>query len=164
MMNYDLTKPKAGWRFKRFSRKAYKYLFDQQDLCENRYGIGKYERWFYDQETGLLTFSNSGIPLLEIEYESVGSISKETNTWLWAWANPHLEEKVKEEIIQIRELGEKRKFLRLTKSKWYADEYDGWEMTAISAYLLKGKGAYRVPTEKTFSFMIFKEIKDLRKK
>ena len=43
-----------------------------------------------------------------------------------------------------------------------AEEVDGWEMTAISAYLLKAKGAYRVPTGKTFSFMLFMEIEDLR--
>ncbi len=86
-----------------------------------------------------------------------------SNTWLWSWANPHLEEKIKTKILKVKEYGEKHKIESLTKSKLQANEVDGWEMTAISAYLMKAEGAYRVPTDRTFSFMIFKEVKDLRK-
>jgi len=50
----------------------------------------------------------------------------------------------------------------LTKSKWKADEYDGWEMTGISAYLLSTKGAYRIPTDSILAFVLFTEIRDLR--
>ncbi len=96
-------------------------------------------------------------------YEEVGSISKISNTWLWSWANPHLDDKIKTDISLVKEYGEKQNLEKLIKRKWNADEYDGWEMTAISAYLMKAKGAYRVSTEKTYSFKIYKEIIDLRK-
>jgi len=131
-------------------------------LTESVYDIGSYENWFYDQRTGLLTFSNDNLKQIEIRYEDVGSISKISDTWLWSWANPHLEEQVKTEILLVKEYGKNNNIEHLTKKKWKADQYDGWEMTAIAAYLMKAKGAYRVPTENTFSFMIFKEIIDLR--
>ncbi len=159
----NLITPKDTKEFEKLSEISYEYLNKQQEEVEEKYEIGKYENWFYDQGKGTLTFSDKGIDKIIIKYEEVGSISKISNTWLWSWANPHLEEKIKTEINLVKEYGKKQKLEKLIKRKWNADEYDGWEMTAISAYLMKAKGAYRVPTEKTYSFMIYKEIIDLRK-
>jgi len=147
--------------FENLSKKAYEYLNKQQDICNNVYNIGAYQNWYYDQLTGELTFSNNGVKKLIIDYEEVGSVSEVTNTFLWAWANPHLEEKIKSEIVKVKEFGLKRNFDKLIDAKWKADQYDGWEMTAIASYLLKTKGAYRVPNteNKLFSFMIFKNIR-----
>lgn len=163
IQNDELIKPEIDDGFRDFLTTAYEYLVAQQDNCKNTYNLADYESWDYDQETGLLEFSDSGVVKLRIKYEEVGSVSKISKTWLWAWANPNLLETVKSEIDAVRKFGELKHYERVTKRKWYADEYDGWEMTAISALVLKAKGAYRVPTEKTFSFFIFKEIEDLRK-
>lgn len=87
------------------------------------YSIDWYENWFYDQLTGELTFSRN--KKLIINYESVGSVSFKSNTWLWAWDNPHLEEKMGSEITMVRNYGIKRDFGKLITPKWEADEYDG---------------------------------------
>lgn len=147
--------------FKDLSQKAYEYLEREQELANNVYHINDYEHWQYDQLTGELTFSDSGVKKLIIDYEEVGSISFKSNTWLWAWENPHLEWKVKSEIGMVRAYGRKRGFEKLANPKWTADLYDGWEMTAIAAYLMKAKGAYRVPSSDSllYSFMIFKNIR-----
>jgi hypothetical protein len=121
-----------------------------------------YESWYYDQALGELIFSDGDVVKIKIKYETVGSVSKITDTWLWSWANPHLEEKIKTDIIKVKNYGIDNQLELLTKSKWYADQYDGWEMTAISAYLMNAKGAYRVPLDNTYSFMIFKEVIDMR--
>ncbi len=158
----NLDTPKDTKPFEKLSKLSYEYLNNQQKEVEEKYGIGKYQNWFYDQVKGTLTFSDNGIDKIIIQYEEVGSISNISNTWLWSWANPHLEDKIKTEIGLVKQYGEKHKLEKLIKRKWAADEYDGWEMTAIAAYLMKAKGAYRVPTENILSFKIFKEIIDLR--
>ena len=147
--------------FADLSKKAYEYLNNQQDSSKVVYNIGRYQNWYYDQYTGELTFSDSGVKKLIIEYEEVGSLSFKSNTWLWAWANPHLEDKIKSEITLVRDIGTKRNFEKLKNPKWTADEYDAWEMTAIAAYLMKAKGAYRAPSRDSslFSFMIYKNIR-----
>lgn len=147
--------------FDDLSKKAYECLNKHQDTCNTVYKIGDYPNWYYDQTTGELTFSDNGNKKIIIDYEEVGSLSFKSNTWLWAWANPHLEQKVKSEICKVRDYGQKRNFKRLTNSKWKADEYDGWEMTAIAAYLMKAKGAYRVPSSDSmlYSFMIYKNVR-----
>ena len=163
--NLNLETPNRTPEFEALSKKAYKYLNEQQKIVEKTYGIHGYENWFYDQETGILTFSNSETEnnIVEIQYEEVGSISKISETWLWSWANPNLDPKIKTEIKIVKNFGEVHNLESLTKSKWFGDEYDGWEMTAISAYLMKAKGAYRLPLENTFTFVIYKEIIDTRK-
>jgi hypothetical protein len=140
--------------------KSYDYLTEQQDICRDKYKLSTYQNWFYDQETGELTFSDNGIKKLIIKYEDVGSVSLKSNTWLWSWANETTEDIVKSQIGLVKEFGEKRQFEKLTSKQWTAEEVDGWEMTSISAYLLKAKGAYRVKTnnDSLFQFMIFKEI------
>lgn len=147
--------------FEQLSKLSYEYLHEQQEINKKKYKLGGYEHWFYDQRTGELTFSDGGVVKLIIDYEEVGSVSEVTNTYLWAWANPHIEEKIKSEIIKVKEYGLERNFEKLITPKWEADQYDGWEMTAISSFLLKAKGAYRIPNpeNKLFSFLIFKKIR-----
>ena len=146
--------------FDDLSKKAYEYLNEQQDICNSYFRMGTYQNWFYDQLTGELTFSDDGIKKLIIDYEEVGSVSEVTNTFLWAWENPHLEPTIKSQITKVREYGLSRNFEKLVTPKWTADQYDGWEMTAIASLLLKTKGAYRVPTKDAtlFVFMIFKNM------
>lgn len=162
----NLETPNRTSELEVLSKKAYEYLNEQQKIVEETYGIHSYENWFYDQETGILTFSNSENQnkIVEIQYEEVGSISKISKTWLWSWANQHLDPKIKTEIEAVKKFGEANFLEPLTKKKWLGDEYDGWEMTAISAYLMKAKGAYRLPLENTFTFIIYKEINDMRNK
>ncbi len=163
--NINLETPNRTSEFEALSKKAYEYLNEQQKNVEETYGIHSYENWFYDQGTGILTFSNSESQnkIEEIQYEEVGSISKISQTWLWSWANPHVGSKIKTEIKAVKNYGEVNDLEPLTKKKWFGDQYDGWEMTAISAYLMKAKGAYRLPLENTFTFVIYKEINDMRK-
>ena len=147
--------------FADLSKSAYEYLNAQQDSINDAYKIDTYQSWYYDQFTGELTFSDMGIRKVIIDYEEVGSLSLKSNTWLWAWANPHLEERVKSQISLVRDYGMKRNFDKLVNQKWEADEYDAWEMTAIAAYLMNAKGAYRVPSNDSmlYSFMIYKNIR-----
>ena len=146
--------------FEELSRISCAYIKNQQAYCQERYKIGQYERWDYNQLTGKLIFSDKGVQKVIVDYEEVGSVSLKSNTWLWAWSNSSIEENVKKEIAKVRSYGIKRGFESLIHAKWSADIVDGWDMTAISAYLLKAKGVYRVPShdDKLFSFMHFKKI------
>ncbi len=146
--------------FDNLLKKSYDYLYKQQDICSTKYNVSSYQNWYYDQLTGKLTFSDNGIKKLIIDYEDIGSFSFISNTWLWSWDNPHVEENIKQEIKSVKEFGHKRNFTKLINAKWTAEEVDGWEMSAIACYLLKAKGVYRVPVSngKVLSFMLFKKI------
>src|SRR5438876_6990311 len=122
--------------FDELSKEAYKYLNERQAICEDKYLLSAHERWFYDQETGLIIFYNEDKIILRIKFEAVGSISLISNTWLWSWANNTVLENTKREILRVKAYGEKYELKKLFQDKWDADMYDGWEMTARAAYLL----------------------------
>lgn len=127
--------------FEELSKISYEYLNEQQAICQEEYLLGLDKKWYYDQETGLIIFYNDDKIILRIKFEAVGSVSQVSNTWLWAWANDSVLENTTTEILKVKEHGWRAGFEKLVNSKWEADMYDGWEMTAISAYLLKAKGA-----------------------
>lgn len=137
---------------------SYGYLEDRQAILEKEFNLSKHERWDFDQHAGTLVFSNNGNPAVIAEFQFVGSFSSETETWLWAWANSSIEPHLYEKLETVYKFGKERNYKKLTEPKWDAVEVDGWEMTAISAYLLKAKGVYRPPFGKGYSFMIITEI------
>ena len=49
--------------------------------------------------------------------------------------------------------------MKLACAYWSAEEEDGWEMAAVSAYLLKARGAYRSPEGHRLGFMIMTGVR-----
>jgi hypothetical protein len=154
----DLSKPEATDDFRDYLTEAHNYLSAQQEICRTKYGIDDWERWYYDDDTGLIEFFNGDTLKLRITYQQVGTVSKTSNTWLWAWANHDLTDNIKLVSKKTNVLGEQREFERLTKQKWNADEVDGWEMTSIMAYLINAKGGYRIPGENVYKYIVFTNI------
>jgi len=141
-----------------FVTEANGYLNQKIENTKSEYKLGVHERFDWDQETSELVFSNNGIPAVRAKVQFVGSVSTKSNTWLWSWANSSILEKSKKEILAVQAYGKEHGFPALTTSKWEADEVDGWEMTSISAYLLKAKGAYRSSGKTSFTYMVITDI------
>jgi hypothetical protein len=135
------------------------YLRARQNDLEARYRLGTYPRYDWYQETAELVFSDKGKPRVIADIQFVGSISTESASWMWSWANPSLLESAKSTVRRVREFGDRHSFMKLACGYWDAEEVDGWEMTAISAHLLKAKGAYRSPDERGFTFMILTDVR-----
>ena len=66
-----------------FAEKSVDELKALQDKFETDYKISWYENWFYDQTTGLLTFS-TGNEQVNFKFINVGSYSEKSNTWKWS--------------------------------------------------------------------------------
>jgi hypothetical protein len=139
--------------------RCYAALCDKQDLLETDFSLSKHKRWDYDQETGLLVFSNNGVPAVYADIEMIGSVSTKTDTWLWSWANFHFLENVRTRVLAVRDYGETNGFPYLTVPKWPADENKGWGVSAIATHVLDAKGVYRVPTDNGFLFMAITTIR-----
>jgi hypothetical protein len=141
------------------------YMNKQQKKLEADFRLTKQERWDFDQETGELIFSTDGKPTAVAKVQFVGSVSNISKTWLWSWANPTLlpahTAKVKE---VVKSYGETHDYSKLKDDKWKAEEVDGWEMAAITNYLLKAKGVYRAPYDKGASFMVITKIQHVKQK
>ena len=142
---------------------SYEYLYAVQDTLESEFELSKQERWDVDQDTGLLTFSNAGVPSVEASIVFVGSYSTSAGSWLWSWANDSIDKNLSDPVQPVRDFGSKHGFEKLTDEGWEAEEVDGWEMAAISAYILKGKGVYRPPYSSGVAFLVLTDVRHVGK-
>ena len=145
--------------FDTLSEKSYEYLEQMQANAQKQFDIGSYERFDWDQEKMQLVWSDDGVAKVVADIQFVGSISTKSDTWLWSWANPSVQASLSSDMGKVQVYGNGHGFKKLTEEKWAADEVDGWEMTAISAYLLKAQGAYRSTGQNGFTYMVFADIR-----
>ncbi len=131
----------------------------KQEALKREYSLTRHKRWDRDQDRAELVFSNDGIPAVVATIEFVGSVSTQSNTWLWSWANPSTEESVRSRIVAVYEFGEAHDYPRLTVPKWPAEEANGWDMAAVAAHVLDAAGVYRTPSETGFTFLLLTEVR-----
>jgi uncharacterized protein DUF6882 len=124
------------------------------------WGFGKFARWDFDQEQGVLRFSNPDGTVASAPAQIVGSFDAAAGTWMWAWANPSIDKQLQRASIEVREYGRARGIRRLTEGEWPATEDDAWKMTALAVRLGKLQGAYRGPAgSNLFAFFAFGDVK-----
>lgn len=144
-------------------RSSFKYLESKQKKFLNKYKAGEHERWDWYQETGKLVFSHGGKPQVEAEIHFSGSFSTKSNTWMWAWANESLDEKIKASSRKIKAIGEDLGLKQLVAGRWSGTEVDGWEMTSVLAKNLNAIGVYRTSSESSFCYMVITKAKWINK-
>lgn len=130
-----------------FKHRAIHNLITLNKHCEEVYKISKWERWDYDLDAGTLIFSESGTPRILAEVQAVGTTSARSKTWLWGWANESLTESVTNRLSHVREFGLENAIEELTEPKLPDAEDLGWELSAVTAALVQGKGGYRCPSD-----------------
>lgn len=59
---------------------------------------------------------------------------------------------------KVREFGEENGYDKLTTPFLESDDYTGWEKTAVAEHLLNALGAYRLPTDCGFCYLIYRKI------
>jgi uncharacterized protein DUF6882 len=122
------------------------------------WGLDKILRWDFKQSSGelelLLPEGMKAVSPAQI----IGTYNSEDHTWLWAWANPSVEEKLQADARQLLKYGEEHHIDRLTKRKWVGTEEDAWAMAALAVKLCGKQGAYRGPSGATKVFMVFGEV------
>lgn len=140
-----------------FHAKAHAYLNAQQERLRSEFRLGDWQRYDYDQAAETITFSSSGQPGVVAKIQVVGSTSKQSGTWLWAWHNESILEPVRSRLSIVRQFGLRQGFRQLVDPSWPGDETDGWEMTTAAAYLLNAEGAYRSPSDQGALFLLLFE-------
>lgn len=130
-----------------------------QNKFQKRFDIDDYENWFYNQASGLLTFSTDESQV-NFKYIEVGTFSNKTQTWKWSWDNEHTLNSVKQDMHQVKEFGEQSNYQKLTTGYFESDEVEAWEFTAITAKLLNGIGVYRPVSDHLFVFIVVLEYVD----
>ena len=138
--------------YREFADDNYQRLMEAQEKFKAEFSLDSYDNWYYTQASEVLRLYSDHKEIF-FKYIPVGTFSRNSNTWLWAWSNMDSVEPRKLETLKVKELGEKLGYKKLTSNHFEGDEYIGFELTSISFHLLGGIGTYRVvsnPLEKYF--------------
>jgi hypothetical protein len=127
---------------------------DKNEAFFQKYG--RHKRWDWDDALSSLTFSDPKFSTVRVQCSIVGSTQGES--WQWSWANKNIPPHCKLDMDKVREFGESNGYEKLTTPFLDADEYTGWEMTAVTEHILNALGAYRFPTDDGFCYLAFREI------
>lgn len=138
---------------------AVNYLKAVQARTTATYRLSSYQHYHWSQDNGQLIFSDRGKAKVIADVQFVGDVSSLSHTWLWAWANPSIIDKITRSAKRVREYGRIHKFDALTDAEWKADQSDGWDMTAVTAMLTGAIGAYRTEDDNGYTFMVITRIR-----
>jgi hypothetical protein len=143
--------------FREFLHPLVHELMDKNKQFKERYG--PHARWDWDEVAVTLTFTDPVSPTLQIDVTVVGST--EGTSWEWSWANPNIPAREKLDMERVREFGEANGYERLKSAFLDADDYAGWEMTAVAAHVLDALGAYRFPTDRGYCYLVYRKIEEI---
>jgi hypothetical protein len=133
-------------KFEKYANKAYQKLSKSQDNFRAEYHIDNYENWFYNQSCETLRLYSKDKEIY-FKYIPVGTFSRKTNTWMWAWAKRDSVEPRKFRTLKVKKFGEKKKYDNLINAHFDGDKYTGWELTSIAFDIIGGVGTYRAISE-----------------
>ena len=129
-------------------------LKEKNELFFQRYG--RHKRWDWDDEAVTLTFSDPVLPTVRIDVSVVGTVERVLH------GNGTGRTKIS--LTARSGHGEGSGFRRSQKLEKLtclfldADEYTGWEMTAVASHVLDAPGAYSFPTDRGRCFLLYRRI------
>ncbi len=135
------------------------YLRSRIEWAREEYRVGEYKRYDYDLDRRTFWWSDDGVTKVRATLTVVGSVSTDSDTWLWSWGNPHFEGLDMVDILRVRKFGERHGIHKLASRLWSAEEMDGWEMMAVAARLLESQAGYRSPSETGFLFLLLDNLR-----
>lgn len=126
------------------------------------WGLGDSERWDLDQTTGELVFTFKD-KVVTCKAQIIGTWNKNSETWLWAWANKSVDKALTKQSEKIRAYGVEKKIEQLTNRGGPSTEDEAWQLAALSCVIGDAQGVYRGPAGATYVFIAFGEP-SIRKK
>ncbi|CAN7498044.1 hypothetical protein LJR027_003238 [Terrabacter sp. LjRoot27] len=121
------------------------------------WGLGTAERYDFDQETGLITFTWPD-RVATAPFQFLGSYAHRPGTWLWSWANDSIDDRVKSDSIRLRDHGiEHGRDILRTEHLHVAAE-DGDCLALLGIALSSTSSFYRAPGELNTTYVTFGDV------
>lgn len=120
--------------------------------------LDEMERFDLDQPTQTMVFTR-GEQKLSCKAQIIGSYSKTKKTWLWAWADPSVEEPMAREATGVSNFGKRNQVSKFTNKEWPATEADAWTMAAVARKLSDAEAVYRAPHDDIYVFLTLRDFK-----
>jgi hypothetical protein len=101
-----------------------------------------------------LTLHVRGLPILSSSVILAGRYDRDRSLWRWGWGDLGVSPAHATVLEDVRAVGESRGFPQLTREVWSAREDEAWQMAAVAALVLDGRGVYCAREEGLHSFYV----------
>lgn len=129
--------------------KIYSYFKNAKDeLYEKHYtfkqenNVSILEHSKYIQNSNVIEFYSDDGKNIHCSFIPVGTLTKTTGSWLWAWNNRIYSRRITEPYLIIRKFGMKHGIEKLQRCYWEGNQEDAVFMTAVMCKLVDGIGMY----------------------
>ncbi len=157
------TQSTAPSDFAALQKLSIEELHQKTEAHKKAWGLDKILGWSLSQDSGKLVLPLPDGLTAVSPAQIIGTYNSEDRTWLWAWANSSIDEKLQLDARKVQKYGQEHQIDRLTRSKWVGTEVEAWEMVALAVKLCNEQGAYRGPAGATKVFIAFGEVTLSRK-
>lgn len=150
-------------RFAALAAAACRALEEKQERLGAEYRLGTFARWHYDQDTALLRFfDEAGRVRLIADFIDIGSFSRKSETWRWAWSNDSVPLMMRQKAYRLRELcAATGQAIFHREDAFKIEEAKAWELAAIAVMHLGAVGCYRAPASDC-GLYVFLALTDIR--
>jgi hypothetical protein len=98
-----------------------------------------------DWSTGYATFMRGAQPIWGPSFEEIGVYSSSSRAWLWGWADPNIDIKVKTRIDEVRKQGIAWGIDMLsTETLTIESEQQAWELATVATAVARADAMYRL--------------------
>jgi hypothetical protein len=126
---------------------------------EERFGLGRFERYDVDTEAQTIVFSSGGRPSVRGRATVIGNYSRFARTWAWGGYNPHLAEPARKAAALLVDAVLERDIWELSMPVFSVDEATAW---ALAAFVCERAGdADGVYCSRAQSGLLFLLLRDL---
>jgi hypothetical protein len=140
--------------FDAFLETALDQLIDKQSRAVERYQLGSHSSFWFDQQAGTIQFrGDHGVPLIEGTVTPIGTFSKSTQTWHWAWANEAFLHSLREKAAALKVLESRTGYELFSTPVIDADENMADELSAMAVTVLDAETCYRFPAKHVLVYL-----------
>ncbi|WP_034092130.1 DUF6882 domain-containing protein [Streptacidiphilus albus] len=119
-------------------------MIEQLGRAHMSWGLGSADRWDLDQTTGTITWTFPD-KTATAPAQILGSFSRGSGSWLWAWANQSILPDMSRDARLFRDWAEANGHPALAQPRMEVDETAASTLVALAVRVTEATGYYRGP-------------------
>jgi hypothetical protein len=150
-------------QFDAFVASAVSELKAKQETLSERWGLGRFARYLFEQSTASLQFFDAtGLERVRATVIPLGSYASRSRTWQWAWANESFLEPLRASAGALRNLHGVTGFPVFAAPTFNADADMAGEISAMAVKHLGALGCYRAPAATSDLYLAIMQIAEVQ--
>lgn len=134
---------------------AHEYSTAIQTATMEKFDLGTYDRWWFNQETASLSFYKNDVPVVKANVQVLGSQSLNDKSWMWSLLNDSITDECVDELEPFWQIVEHNSGIHFHSE---VDEQFIIDAVSVSMYVLNAKAYYRAPSQNAHTYLILSNV------